>query len=88
MLVLQGIDRRLDEARYAFNEEARNSRGLRGSTARIQVENAHRLKLKSALKVIERERLEANAELQRAELRLREVDMRLDSLAAKGSKEG
>ncbi len=87
MLVLQEIDRRLSQAQHVLDIALKDSRSLRGNTARIQVQGAHRAKLRSDLKAIERERFEAKVDLERAEARLRDVDMRLDELEAKGREE-
>lgn len=84
MLVLRGIDLRLAQARHVFDTALKDSRSLRGNTARIQVQGAHRAKLRSDLKAMERERLEAKADLERAEARLKDVDTRLDELEAQG----
>lgn len=85
MVVLQDVERRLADAQFVIDRSAQTSRAqtsqvLYGSTARRQVENAHRLKLRSACKALERERLQAKDDLERAELRLKEVDLRLDEL--------
>ncbi len=80
MLVLQDVERRLAQAKFVLEKTAQTSRVLYGSTARRQVENAHRLKLRNAFKGLEREKVEAKADLERAELRLKEVDLRLDEL--------
>ena len=46
----------------------------------MQVEQAHRLKLRRALSDLEKKRIEAKVDLERAEARLKEVDLRLDEL--------
>ncbi len=81
MLVLQDVERRLASAQFALSQSGNVSRTVAISTARKQVENAHRVRLRSAVKALELEREEAKADLERAEGRLREVDIRLDELS-------
>ena len=80
VLVLQDIERRLASARFVFEKAQQMSRPFSGNTARKQVQNAHRVKLRGALKDLERERIEAKADIERAEIRLHDVDLRLDEL--------
>ncbi|MFN4894480.1 MAG: hypothetical protein ACK5GN_12745 [Pseudomonadota bacterium] len=80
MRVLQDVEQRLARAQYIFDKASQASRIGSGSTARRQVENAHRTKLRSALKALEREKIEAKTDFERAEQRLKEVDLRLDEL--------
>jgi hypothetical protein len=80
VLVLQDIERRLASAQFVFEKAQQMSRTFSGNTARKQVQNAHRVKLRGALKDLERERIEAKADVERAEIRLQDVDLRLDEL--------
>lgn len=80
VLVLQDVERRLASAQFVFEKVKQLSRTFSGNTARKQVENAHRVKLRGALKALERERAEAKVDVERAEFRLQEVDIRLDEL--------
>jgi chromosome segregation ATPase len=81
---LMELEGRLIDAQFELDRATRASRTISGTTARIQIENAHRVKLRSALRVLESERDEAKADLERAEQRLREVDQRLDELLKEG----
>ena len=81
---LRGKEGRLVEAQFELERATRASRTISGATARIQIENAHRTKLRAALKLLEGERNEAKAELERAEQRLKDVDQRLDELLKEG----
>jgi septation ring formation regulator EzrA len=81
MLALQDVERRLARAQFTFSQTGNASRPVSSSTARRQVENAHRVKLRIAVKGLEREREEAKADLERAESRLQEIDRRLDELS-------
>lgn len=81
---LRGAEGRLAEAQFEIDRATRASRTISGTTARIQIENAHRAKLRAALKALEGERTEAKADLERAEQRLKEVDQRLDELLKEG----
>ena len=74
------VEGRLVEAQFELERATRASRIISGTTARIQIESAHRGKLRAALKVLEGERTEAKADLERAEQRLKEVDQKLDEL--------
>jgi hypothetical protein len=81
MMVLQDVERRLVSAQFVLNQLGNSTRTVSSSTARRQVENAHRIKLRGAVKALEQEREDAKADLERAEGRLREVDSRLDELS-------
>ncbi len=81
---LRIVEGRLVEAQFELERASRGGRAISGATARIQIENAHRTRLRAALKKIEHERLEAKADLERAEKRLKEVDSRLDELVKEG----
>lgn len=80
LVALQDVERRVSSAQFVFEQANQASRTGTGSTARKQVEHAHRLKLRRALGALEKERVEAKADLERAEARLQEVDLRLDEL--------
>lgn|GEM_PF-2932229 len=80
LVVLQQVEQRMSSAQFVFGRIAQVSRNGMGSTARRQVEQAHRLKLRRELSALEKERVEAKADLERAEARLKEVDRRLDEL--------
>ncbi len=81
MLVLQEVERRLASAQFTLSQSSNSLRTGSASTARRQVENAHRIKLRSAVRALEQERGEAMADLERAKERLREVEIRLDELS-------
>lgn len=80
MLVLREIERRLALAQFALRQSDTSSRAASASTARRQVEIAHRGRLRSVVKALEREQEDAKADVERAEARLHEVDIRLDQL--------
>ncbi len=80
LLVLQDVEKRMSSAQFVFGQASQASRAGAGSTARMQVEQAHRLKLRRALSDLEKKRIEAKVDLERAEARLKEVDLRLDEL--------
>lgn len=78
MLVLQDVEGRLAKAQHALGQFSTKSSVASPTTARRQVEIAHRGRLRSAVKALERELEDAKADLERAEVRLQEVDIRLD----------
>jgi len=78
--VVEDVNRRVAEAQFAVDRAMQASKVATASTARKQVESAHRAKLKESLKALERQRAEAVEDLERAESRLKEVDIKLDEL--------
>lgn len=73
------------EAQVAHTQASIESVGggrkiMAGGTARIQVEAAHKAKLKEVLRGLYRERELAVSDLHKAEVRLQEVDARLEEL--------
>ncbi len=81
MLVLHDVERRLGSAQFALTTFNQTARVKSASTARRQVEYAHGIRLRRDVKALEQERQEAQADLERAEVRLKEVDLRLDELS-------
>ncbi|MFO0417624.1 MAG: hypothetical protein ACK5Y6_10070 [Pseudomonadota bacterium] len=77
---LRELDNEIAATQFQLESATRSRRTLRGETARIKVEEAHRAKLKGNLKALEAKRLEAQSDLDRAEQRLKDVDLRIDEL--------
>jgi chromosome segregation ATPase len=77
---LRELDNDIATTQFHLDAATRARRTLRGETARIKVEEAHRTKLKSDLKSLEAKRREAQSDLERAEQRLKEVDQRIDQI--------
>lgn len=83
--LLREVDQRCTAARFAL-EKALQTCGVRGSTtARKQVEHAHRVKLRADLKKVEREKAEAKVDMERARERLEEIDAKLDEVIEQSS---
>ncbi len=77
---VQDIDKRLADAEFALESASRGRRLLAASTARIQVAAAHKARLREAVKELQAERAQGVIDLERAQVRLKEVDERLDAL--------
>ena len=77
---LREIDERVAELEFSIASTRRGKKTLMGDVGRIQVGEAHRNKLREAAKELQQERESALVDLQKAETRLKEVDMRLDNL--------
>ena len=77
LLRLREVENELASVRFVLDSSIRSCRTLRGDTARIKVEEAHKAKLKNSLKQLESKRLEAQKDFERAEQRLKEVDQKI-----------
>jgi hypothetical protein len=77
---LREIEERVAAVEFSIKAAGGGRRTLMGGVARIQVLQAHRAKLKEEAHELHRERDNALADLQKAESRLKEVDLRLDIL--------
>lgn len=80
MIRLRELESDLEVATFTFEAAARSRSPLTGSTARNQVEAAHRARLKATIKRLSEERVEAETDLHRAQERLDEVDARIEQL--------
>ncbi len=80
MIRLREIEGDLEVATFAFEAAARGRSPLTGSTARNQVEAAHRARLKATIQRLTEECAEAENDLHRAQERLEEVDARIEKL--------
>jgi hypothetical protein len=83
MLRVQEIDQRLADAQFTLEAALRGKRLFSASTARIQVEAAHKARLRELVKELRAERVQGVMDLERAQVRLKEVDERLDALVEK-----
>jgi chromosome segregation ATPase len=77
---LRDLEEEMGRIEYQLESANRGRRKIIGETARIQVEAAHRAKLKGELRTLSRDRDVALADLQKAEIRLTEVDRRIKEL--------
>ena len=80
MMRLREIEDEIERMTFVAEAAARARVALSASTARNQVQAAHRARLKESMKVLHAQRSEAEADLERAEQRLQEVDRRLEEL--------
>lgn len=80
VLRMSELDNQIENARLALDVAGRARTTLGASTARNQIEAAHRARLRQALKDLEEERVQALSDVTRAEERLREVDGRIAAL--------
>lgn len=79
-LRLRELEEQMGRIEYELECSGRGRKKIMGATARIQVEAAHRSKLKGELKALLKDRDVAVADLQKAEVRLTEVDRRMREL--------
>lgn len=77
---LREIDEQMAQLQGALDVTRQGRRVMMGATARIQVEAAHKAKQREVLRGLAREREVALIDVQKAEVRLQEVDMQLDEL--------
>lgn len=72
---------------FALDSAHRGRKMMVGGVARIQVEAAHKAKLKQDLRLLWKDRDLAASDLQKAESRLIEVDRRLEDLRKQSNEE-
>jgi len=84
---LREIEQQVAQLQSAIDQSTRGRKVFMGGAARIQVEAAHRAKLKEELRGLYREKEIAVGDLQKAEMRLQEVDLQLDELRGDDNEE-
>ena len=77
---LRELEQQVAQLQGSLEQTGRGRKVIMGGAARIQVEAAHRARLKEELRGLSREREIAMGDLQKAETRLQEVDLQLDEL--------
>ncbi len=77
---LRDLERRAAEVQGQLESSTKGRKVMSGATARIQVEAAHRARLKQVLQSVYHEREVAIEDLQKAETRLQEVDIQLSEI--------
>lgn len=77
---LREIEQQVSQLQGVLESTSRGRKVMMGGAARIQVEAAHKAKLKQALRGLWQEREIAVMDLQKAETRLQDVDAQLDEL--------
>ena len=78
--LLRELEQRVAELQGVLEATTRGRKVMVGGTARIQVEAAHRARVRQNLRGVHKEREVALNDLQKAETRLREVDIQLEEL--------
>jgi hypothetical protein len=87
-ILLREIEGRVAEVEFSLKSASSGRRALLGGAGRIQVQEAHKAKLKDVMRELQQELETALIDLQRAETRLREVDIRLNDLHRHSEPEG
>ncbi len=77
---LREIEQQISELQGVLEATGRGRRVMMGGAARIQVEAAHKAKLKQVLRGLYHDKEIALADLQKAETRLQDVETQLDEL--------
>jgi hypothetical protein len=87
LLRLRAIETEIERAKFAAEANGRSWALLSRDTGRNQVEAAHRKRLREQVQELKREHEQAEADLDRAKVRLVEVDQRLEELGENPSDE-
>ena len=80
-LRVQQLESEIARIQFAVEAASRNRKVSLAETARIQVEAAHRAKLRRDIKELEKERAIALGDLEKAQSRLQEIDERMEEMA-------
>jgi hypothetical protein len=78
--LLRDLEERVAELQGVLEAATKGRKVMAGETARIQVEAAHRARVRQSLQGVYKEREVAVNDLQKAETRLREVDIQLEEI--------
>ena len=87
MMKLRAIETDIERAEFAAAAPGRSQALLSSDTGRNQAAAAHRKRLRERVHELKREREQAEADLERAKVRLVEVDQRLEELGGTVSDE-
>jgi hypothetical protein len=87
MLRLRAIETDIERAKFAAEANSRSGALLSQDTGRNQAAAAHQKRLRERVQELAREREQAEADLDRAKVRLVEVDQRLQELGENPSDE-
>lgn len=87
MMRLRAIETDIERAEFAADSHGRSQTLLSSDTGRNQAAAAHRKRLREHVHELKREREQAEADLERAKVRLIEVDQRLVEVGETSSDE-
>jgi hypothetical protein len=79
---VQQLESEISTLQFTLDAAARTRKASMANTARTQVEAAHKAKLRGMIRELEKKRAEAALDFEKAQARLREVDERIQELAA------